>query len=48
MVTLTPLDQAAARAVRETRLAELQQMLDKNIITKEEFEQRRQRLVSTQ
>lgn len=48
MVTLTPLDHVAARAVRETRLAELQQMLDKNIITKEEFEQRRQRLVSTQ
>lgn len=48
MVALAPQDPAASQAAREARLAELQQMLDKNIITKEEFEQRRLRLVSAQ
>lgn len=48
MVSLTPLSGTAAQASRESRLAELQQLFDKKLITQEEFDKRRVQLVNAQ
>lgn len=44
MVTLTPAGAAAMQASRDAQLADLQQLLDKKLITEDEYKLRRQRI----